>query len=58
MRKRIAINLDETICDSLERHIEWYQFVGEGLLFHALHNINATGYQRVHNWQDILEKLR
>ncbi|SBS40041.1 Putative 5'(3')-deoxyribonucleotidase [Marinomonas spartinae] len=24
MRKRIAIDMDETVCDSLGRHIEWY----------------------------------
>jgi 5'-nucleotidase len=24
MRKRIAIDMDETICDTLSRHIDWY----------------------------------
>jgi 5'-nucleotidase len=24
MRKRIAIDMDETICDTLSRHLDWY----------------------------------
>ncbi|MCE3253263.1 MAG: 5-3-deoxyribonucleotidase, partial [Cellvibrio sp.] len=24
MRKRIAIDMDETICDTLARHLDWY----------------------------------
>ncbi|GGY65000.1 5'-3'-deoxyribonucleotidase [Cellvibrio zantedeschiae] len=24
MRKRIAIDMDETICDTMERHLDWY----------------------------------
>lgn len=44
------------LIDDTPKHLD--TFVGEGLLFHALHNINATGYQRVYNWQDILKKLR
>jgi|TARA_R110001606_G_scaffold117899_3_gene247944 5'(3')-deoxyribonucleotidase len=44
------------LIDDTPKHLD--TFVGEGLLFNALHNINAKGYQRVYNWKDILEKLR
>ena len=49
------INADYLI-DDTPKHLD--TFDGEGLLFHALHNMNAIGYQRVYNWKEILEKLR
>ncbi|WP_197284076.1 5'-3'-deoxyribonucleotidase [Bacillus sp. JCM 19041] len=29
------------------------RFTGEGILYTAPHNIHATGYTRVNNWQDV-----
>ncbi|MBJ7536292.1 5' nucleotidase, NT5C type [Marinomonas transparens] len=49
------INADYLI-DDTPKHLDGFD--GEGLLFHAFHNMNAEGYQRVHSWTEILEKLR
>ena len=29
------------------------RFSGEGILYHSHHNVNVTGYRRVHNWLEI-----
>lgn len=48
------INADYLI-DDTPKHLD--TFDGEGILFNAPHNVEATGYQRVHDWSEILEIL-
>lgn len=48
------INADYLI-DDTPKHLD--TFDGQGLLFHARHNMHAEGYRRVHNWQDVLVLL-
>jgi 5'(3')-deoxyribonucleotidase len=31
------------------------RFSGEGILYHSHHNVNVTGYRRVHNWLEVEE---
>lgn len=44
------------LIDDTPKHLD--NFSGKGLLFHAEHNINATGYQRVRNWSEVLDILK
>lgn len=48
------INADYLIDDS-PRHLDVFE--GKGLLFNAGHNINAIGYHRVNNWNEVLAQL-
>ena len=41
------------LIDDLPRNLE--RFVGQGLLYTAPHNLTATGYVRVDNWQQVAE---
>ncbi|SPU18962.1 5'(3')-deoxyribonucleotidase [Niallia circulans] len=44
------IHADYLIDDNV-RQLE--RFSGEGILFTSPHNVNVTGYPRVHNWLDV-----
>lgn len=33
------------------------KFKGETLLFTSPHNIHVNGYDRVHNWQEVADRL-
>jgi len=35
---------------------QFLRFEGEGILYNAHHNVNVTGYRRVHDWLDV-EKM-
>lgn len=41
------------LIDDLPRNLQ--RFEGKGLLYTAPHNLTATGYTRVNNWQDVAE---
>lgn len=41
------------LIDDLPRNLQ--RFEGKGLLYSAPHNMTATGYTRVDNWQDVAE---
>jgi 5'(3')-deoxyribonucleotidase len=43
----------EFLIDDLPRNLE--RFVGQGLLFTAPHNLQAEGFTRVNNWQEVAE---
>jgi 5'-nucleotidase len=48
-----GILLADYLIDDLPRNLERFQ--GKGLLFSAPHNIVATGFTRVNNWQEVAE---
>jgi 5'(3')-deoxyribonucleotidase len=39
------------LIDDLPRNL--LRFEGQGILYSAPHNLAATGFVRVHNWQDV-----
>jgi 5'(3')-deoxyribonucleotidase len=39
------------LIDDLPRNLE--RFEGQGILYTAPHNLTATGYIRVDNWQEV-----
>ena len=41
------------LIDDLPRNLQ--RFEGKGLLYSAPHNLTATGYTRVNNWQDVAD---
>ena len=41
------------LIDDLPRNLQ--RFEGKGLLYTAPHNLTATGYMRVNNWQEVAE---
>ena len=41
------------LIDDLPRNLQ--RFEGQGLLYSAPHNLTATGFVRVNNWQDVAE---
>jgi 5'(3')-deoxyribonucleotidase len=48
-----AILLADYLIDDLPRNLERFQ--GTGLLYTAPHNLHATGYARVNNWQEVAD---
>ena len=46
-----SILLADYLIDDLPRNLERFQ--GNGLLFSAPHNLHASGYTRVNNWQEV-----
>src|SRR5215471_17215223 len=56
-RLRIAIDMDETIADSLKEHIRRYNAASIGILFSAPHNLQEEAYERVSNWRDIRRRF-
>jgi len=40
------------LIDDLPRNLE--RFTGQGLLYTAPHNLTASGYMRVNDWQEVL----
>ena len=43
------------LIDDLPRNLQ--RFVGQGLLYTAPHNLSATGYTRVNNWEEVADFL-
>lgn len=48
------VNVDVMIDDRIKNFID---FKGRPLLFSSPHNLLITGYERVDNWQQVLDKL-
>jgi 5'(3')-deoxyribonucleotidase len=46
-----SILLADYLIDDLPRNLE--RFRGQGLLYTAPHNLTATGFTRVNNWQEV-----
>jgi 5'(3')-deoxyribonucleotidase len=40
-----------------DRAKNFIDFKGRKLLFSSPHNLLLTGYERVNNWEEVLEKL-
>jgi len=50
-----SILYGDYLIDDMPRNLK--TFKGKGLLFNAPHNLKETDYERVMNWEEILERL-